>query len=146
MVICTANICRSPVAQLLLQQQLSGNEVEVISAGTHAVEGRSAESHMREIMVKRGFSQVEHHQSHILMPSMLDRVDLVLCMEEKHIKWIANVHPLALGKTKLMGHWNARQEVRDPINGPAEGFEATVNELELLSSQWAKKLLFLGVC
>lgn len=39
LVVCTANICRSPVGAALLQEALAGSGIRVRSAGTHAVLG-----------------------------------------------------------------------------------------------------------
>ena len=37
MFVCTGNICRSPMGELLLTRYLSGTTVQVSSAGTHGL-------------------------------------------------------------------------------------------------------------
>lgn len=39
MFVCTGNVCRSPMGELLMRRYLSGTSITVSSAGTHALVG-----------------------------------------------------------------------------------------------------------
>ena len=52
--ICTGNICRSPLAEVLLRERLSGVGVVVRSAGTHALTGHGMSPEAQELAVRLG--------------------------------------------------------------------------------------------
>jgi len=51
LVVCTANICRSPAAQHFLLQSLKGKQVTVTSAGTLALDGNAADPTIQTLML-----------------------------------------------------------------------------------------------
>jgi len=149
MVVCTANICRSPVAEVFLRHFLDGKDVQIQSAGTQALDGNPADPAMQILMNTRFpdmSSQLYHHSSRALMGSHLSNSDLILCMEPRHLDWVNQRQPIALGKTKLLTHWNGRQAIDDPIGGSeqeyAKGFEQIWSECQL----WSEKIQQLGLC
>lgn len=144
--VCTANICRSPVAQAFLDSRMRGKDVQVHSAGTLALSGNSADAVMQSLMAQRGHGALAGHRSQALMPSLIAKYDLLLCMEQSHADWIIERAPVATAKVKLLGHWEQGRQVRDPIGQGPEVYANSVDEIERLSGQWATKLIDLGVC
>lgn len=76
--VCEGNLCRSPVAQLLLSDALDG-VAEVTSAGTRAVVGAPVEPPMPDLLSARGISS-EGFRARQLRPAQLREADLVLTM------------------------------------------------------------------
>lgn len=146
MTVCTANICRSPVAQIFLSHFLHHLPVEVHSAGTLAITGNYADQTMQTLLRDKGYSHIDGHRSQALMPSLISKYDLLLCMEDTHLNWITQRSPIATAKVKLLGHWDNKRQVSDPIGQERSEYERSVEEIEHLSAQWAKKLIDLGVC
>jgi len=146
LVVCTANICRSPAAQQFLARALAGHPVEVHSAGTMAIDNHFAHPQIEQQMVQRGYPAITQHRSCALMPSQLARYDLILCMEQDHLDWIKRASPTSTGKTKLLGHWDGQAGVLDPINGPEEGYSQCLDLMDAYCQQWANKVLALGLC
>ena len=146
LVICTANICRSPVAQQFLAHFLKDYPVKVNSAGTLALNGDQADNTMQELMLERGYPNIIQHRSQALMPSLIQKHDLVLCMENEHLNKAKGMHPVLTGNIKLLGHWAGQSQVSDPIGSSRETYLASVQEIETLSKLWADKLIQLGVC
>src|SRR4051795_10625813 len=62
LMVCTGNICRSPMAQVLLEQALRkrGFDVRVESAGLGALVGRGADPMAMQLMEKRGLDLKTH--------------------------------------------------------------------------------------
>jgi len=146
LVVCTANICRSPAGEVFLARALQGRSVQVHSAGTLAVDNHFAHPQIEEQMIERGFPEIRQHRSSALMPLRLSQYGLILCMEQVHLDWIERVQPTSTGKAKLLGHWDSQKGVIDPINGPKEGYTQALDLIEIYCQQWANKMVGLGLC
>lgn len=149
LVVCTANICRSPVAQVFLSQHLSGKQVQIQSAGTLAVDGNYADSTM-QILMNTEFPemspQLSNHFSRALMPSHLSNADLVLCMEQSHLDWVNKLQPIALGKTKLLTHWGSQEMISDPVGSSKQTYWHSFKKIESACELWSQKIQLLGMC
>ena len=144
LVVCTANICRSPAGQAVLVKQLCNHKVRVDSAGTHALDGNVIDPTMANLLQARAFDAMAQHRSRPIMPTMLASYDLVLCMQDQHVQQVLALYPAGRGKVRLLGHWSA-QQINDPI-GKAEPVYATaLSQIELCAGQWAKKLIDMGM-
>ena len=128
LVICTGNICRSPIGERLLRRLLPAARVD--SAGTCGLEGRTADSQATEIAAERG-TLLEGHVARRLTPAMVRDYDLILAME---------LEPEARGKMMLFGHWTGRKEIPDPYRKNRDAFEYVYGLLEQASLEWAKRL------
>ncbi len=86
LVLCTANQCRSPMAQVLLADRLRarGLSAHVGSAGFRSG-GRPAAAHARRVMAERSLS-LETHESRTVTPALLEAADLVVTMESKQVQ------------------------------------------------------------
>jgi protein-tyrosine phosphatase len=94
LVVCTGNICRSPVGEAVLQSQFS-EEVAVSSAGTHAVVGAPAEPEVQEFL-RREIGSEANHTARQLTKELAESSDLILTMTEEHRSWIARTAPRAV--------------------------------------------------
>jgi len=146
LIICTANICRSPTAQILLAKALEGHSVEVCSAGTVARNGDEADQQMQLLVAHHRLGQLSGHRSRNLLPSYVNQSDLVLCMEPEHCEAVLRLQPLAIGRTKLMGYWDGLETVDDPTGGLPAEYEKTLFDLKRMCGQWADKVVALGMC
>ncbi len=90
LLVCTGNMCRSPMAAGLLRGLFPSDEVRVISAGTVAAEGlppsENAERAMEEIGV-----EIFGHRSQPLTWRLLEEADLVLVMALEHLDFIESM-------------------------------------------------------
>ncbi|MEM9467261.1 MAG: hypothetical protein AAGA90_17945 [Actinomycetota bacterium] len=84
LVVCTANICRSPAAEHYLRHHAAerGLDVEVSSAG-FLYDDESASDTMAKVMGERGFD-LSAHRSRVVDCDLVDAVDLVVTMERRH--------------------------------------------------------------
>ena len=99
LVLCTANQCRSPMAEVLLRHHLerAGVDATVSSAGLHEG-GMPATHHGVATMADRGLD-LSAHQSRRFDDEMVRAADLVIAMARVHAREAAVVVPEALGKT-----------------------------------------------
>ena len=145
LVVCTANICRSPAGVQFLRQRLDGNAVVVESAGTLAFDGNAADSTIQEMMLQRGYPGIEDHRSRALMPSHLEKYDLVLCMERDHMDRVQRLSPYASNKTRLFGQWESQSEVDDPVGRSSGTYAKSLDIMQGMADQWAEKMLMMGM-
>lgn len=78
--LCTGNVCRSPLAEVLLRAELSEFPVEVSSAGTRALVGEPMARQNVAIAQRFGVVDQPPHVARQLRPSDLDEADLVLAL------------------------------------------------------------------
>lgn len=117
LLVCTGNMCRSPMAVGLLRGLSPSDEVRVISAGTGAAQGlppsENAERTMEEIGV-----EIYSHRSQPITWRILEEADLVLVMALEHLDFIKGMgfkgENLYLLKEFAGGHGG---DIPDPIGG-----------------------------
>jgi protein-tyrosine-phosphatase len=88
LVVCTANVCRSPMAEKLLQHALAAEaeplkSYRVVSAGIAAAAGMPATDLSVAALRKVGID-LTGHNSRLLTQALLDEARVVLCMTETH--------------------------------------------------------------
>jgi protein-tyrosine phosphatase len=93
--VCTANVCRSPLAEGLLRHRLSAmglaGKVQVRSAGTSVGQsGRRPDPRVTELASEAGIS-LGRIRARRLTARMLRRSDHVLVMERRHLEEIARL-------------------------------------------------------
>ena len=140
LVVCTGNICRSPVGEAMLKASLPGRHVE--SAGLGALVGHGVEPTSRELVEAEGLN-VEAHQARQITQEMLQSADLILVMSEGQRLAIGEMAPAALGKTMLIGRWldgGKGLEIPDPYRKSREAFEHVHRMLKEATASWAAKI------
>ena len=140
LVVCTGNICRSPVAAAMLAATLPGRRVD--SAGLGALVGHGVEPTARELAEADGLD-VANHQARQLTEAMLQAADLILVMSEGQRHAVADLAPAALGKTMLLGKWldgGKGREIPDPYRKSREAFEHVHGLLKEATAAWVKRL------
>jgi protein-tyrosine-phosphatase len=143
--VCTANICRSPMAEAILRQRIGGiglaDQVEVASAGVWARDGNPASEDAVTVLAGRGIPLADH-RSQALTPALLDRADLVLVMEEAHRRSIFHLAPKHLYKVLLLTELTGgHDDIEDPYGGPIEGYISTQAQIEALIDAGLPRLL-----
>ncbi|MDR0806483.1 MAG: protein tyrosine phosphatase [Enterobacteriaceae bacterium] len=137
LVVCSGNICRSPIGERLLQAQLPDKTIH--SAGLSALVDHPAESTAREIALQHGLS-LDGHRARQLNNAMCKQYDLILVMEKRHLHDVCQIAPEAQGKIMLFGHWKNRQELTDPYGKSRELFELVFQQLVESTIMWIQAL------
>ncbi|MGI9273272.1 MAG: low molecular weight protein-tyrosine-phosphatase [Endozoicomonas sp.] len=141
LVVCVGNICRSPAAEGLLRHLLSekGGNISVSSAGISALVGKSAHDKASELMKKTGVD-LTSHKARQLDAALVHDHDLILVMEEGHVKAVEALVPSARGKVHLLGKWRQGVEIPDPYRKGDAAFEHAHELIESTVADWVKKL------
>lgn len=95
LVVCTANICRSPVAAALIEDGVSGSGIRVHSAGTRAVAGSRPTPEAVEF-VKARTGSAPTSRGTPLIPAQVLAAGLVLTMTERQRGEVVDLVPSAL--------------------------------------------------
>lgn len=96
--VCTGNICRSALAEVLLRERLSGADAVVRSAGTHALAGHGMPPEAQELAARLGGdpSVASAHRGRLLDEALLLASDLVLTMTAEHSTFAVQLAPARL--------------------------------------------------
>lgn len=99
--VCTGNICRSPLAQLLLAERLSDTPATIFSSGTLARDGMSMTPEMAQIADEHGIplGRVRHHRAQHLRSVSLEDVDLAIGMAREHRRELVELRPSLARRT-----------------------------------------------
>jgi len=99
--VCTGNICRSPMGEVLLRQALRDLGVRVHSAGTQALVDHEMTDQAQQLAVHHGSDPTDAaaHRARLLTPAHLDESDLVLAMAREHRSHTVQLSPAALHRT-----------------------------------------------
>ena len=141
LVVCTGNICRSPMAEALLRQQLqqAGKQVEVRSAGVGALVNYPADEAARERMRARDID-LDTHRAQQFTPEVGRWADLILVMETSHRDAVVDIDPTARGKTYLLGHWISGKQIPDPYKQSESVWDEALSLIDESLPSWIKKL------
>jgi protein-tyrosine phosphatase len=137
--VCLGNICRSPMAETIMNQLIKenhlSNRIMVDSAGIigfHA--GEKADSRMRQHANQRGYNIT--HISRPISISDFDDFDLIISMDESVYDSLLDKAPSIPHESKVVRmtdfcqiHTDATH-VPDPYYGGASGFEHVIDLLE----------------
>lgn len=134
--VCTGNVCRSPMAEVLLRREASArglDDVTVASAGTGAWDGAPASEGAYLVALEHELD-LSAHRARLVTRDLLRESDLVLTMSRQHR---ARVQELAPGtRVQLLGEFAGREgadaEVADPFGGDLDTYRLTFGELEEL--------------
>ncbi len=138
LMVCTANICRSPMAATLLthllQREGLAKQVSVDSAGIRALKGQRPDQRALDVVASRGI-RINRQRSRQFVPEDYAKYDLILCMDRSHLssleKACPDEHRQKISLIMEFASEREEQEVPDPYFGNVAGF---VRVLDLLES------------
>ena len=130
--VCTANVCRSPMAMAIFRNLVQGDQEdwEVASAGTWAIEGVPVTSKALFVLQSKGLD-ISDHRSQTVSRELIDRFDLILTMEKNQKEALSAEFPQRARRIFLLSEMiGLVYDVPDPIGKPLIDFQNTVNEIE----------------
>jgi protein-tyrosine-phosphatase len=147
LVICTANICRSPVAMALLRNRLEGRGLSdwtVASAGTWAMVQRGAATYSRAAMAQYGLD-IDDHVARMVEEEYLQEADLVLCMEEGHVEALRNEFPQYADRIYLITEMaGSGYSVADPYGGQYVDYQRMAAEMASIIDRGLDRIIALA--
>lgn len=146
-IVCTANICRSPVVEAVIRDRLAAKGLEgwrVQSAGTWAQNGQPASLYSREILAERGLD-ISSHTSQVITGELLEAADLVLCLESGHAEALRAEFPQHAPKIFLLTEMIGRRySIADPYGGPRFAYEQMIDEVTRLVEDGLPRIIELA--
>jgi glycine hydroxymethyltransferase len=126
--VCTGNICRSPIAEGLFRR-LTGNrkDIEVASAGVHAVRGQPPSLYAVEVCAEEG-TDISALRSQPLTGALVDQATHIFAMTGAHLETIQTLFPQSAEKTFLLREFEEPgttvwRDLPDPIGLGREVYE-----------------------
>ena len=130
--VCSANACRSPMAEGFAKKLLRDNDVSdviVESAGLDALDGAPPTEETIEVMKDRGID-ITSHRSKPFDPN-LAKNDLVLTMTRSQKDRILAEYPALVGRVFMLDEYakNRSEDIPDPFKGQTS-YEETADRIE----------------
>jgi protein-tyrosine phosphatase len=131
LMVCTGNICRSPMAAGLLKHMLPPYlraRVRVSSAGTHALHGHQAAPPAVAAMARRGID-IRGHRARQVSREMLTGADLTLAMESEQVQLLGKMVFWKRSPIRLLSAFDPGNdsrhppEIEDPYGHPLEVYQ-----------------------
>ena len=152
--VCLGNICRSPMAEVVLRSELAAagldRVVTVDSAGTgdwHI--GQQMDAHARAELTRRGYDGSAHRARQV-EPSWLASRDLILAMDQHNLADLRRIAARAGGdgdRIRLFGEAGglpssetAGRDMPDPYGGDSGDFALVLDLVEAASRQITAQL------
>ncbi len=145
MTVCTGNICRSPMAEIVLRDRLEAaglaDRVAVDSTGVSDEEhGNPVDPRAVRVLAAHGYPTGEGHRARQARAEDLRERDLVLAMTAQHARVLRRLAPDAdvrmyrsfdpAAPRVAPGESEHVLDVDDPWYGDQAGFETTLSEIE----------------
>jgi glycine hydroxymethyltransferase len=133
--VCTGNICRSPIAEGLFCR-LIGNrkDIEVASAGVHAVRGQPPSLYAVQVCEDNGVD-ISNLRSQPLTAGLVDRATHIFAMTGAHLETIHLLFPQGAEKSYLLREFEEPgttvwRDVPDPIGLGREVYEVCARTIK----------------
>lgn len=147
LIVCTANICRSPVVAALLRDRLRQRGLtgwQVGSAGTWVMDRRGASRYSVEVTARDGLD-ITGHRSAMVDEAFLREADLVLTMEDGHAEALRAEFPQHAPKVHLLTQMIGRAyNIADPYGGPLEEYERMYEEVRQVIDDGLNRIITLA--
>jgi protein-tyrosine-phosphatase len=140
--VCSANQCRSPMAEVLFEQLLEEKGLledwRVESAGVWAYHGAAATQNAQVVMAERDLD-LGSHRSQTTDPALLKQFDVIVVMEVEHKHVLQERNPTLADRIltirELVG---GRGDFDDPVGGSVEVYRQAADTLyDLLGEGWS---------
>jgi protein-tyrosine phosphatase len=138
-VVCTGNICRSPIGEVVLRAKLAEagiDDVVVTSSGTGGWHiGDPMDSRAAAALARRGYDGSAHRAQQFRSGWFGER-DLVLAMDSGHLSALQRRGRDLAVPVELF----AELDVPDPYYGDDSGFDEVLTQIEKAADTWVTRL------
>jgi protein-tyrosine phosphatase len=142
-VVCLGNICRSPMADVVLQERIADagleDRVEVASCGTGGWHVGDPMDHRAAATLRDAGYDPSRHRAHQYDATWRSSYDLLLAMDEQNLADVGGRDgDVDRGRVRLFRDFDPAQrgaEVPDPYYGGPAGFEEVLRMVERTATQ-----------
>ena len=106
--VCTANICRSPLAAALFAKSAHAHDASdaLAASGGFLEGGRSVHEHVASILEDKGVD-VSQKRSQRLSAEVVDPADLILTMTSEHARGVVSQFPRSIAEVYTLRHFGS---------------------------------------
>ena len=145
--VCTANSCRSPIAEALCRMMLAGRlgvapddldetGYEVASAGVSGGFGAASDEAM--VAAAHLGADLSGHRARALTREMLADADMVFAMTQSHVDGVVAMDPDSAPRVKLLDPRG--RDIEDPMGGGREEFRVCASRIRQCLKQIVETL------
>ena len=132
--VCTANMCRSPMAEALFEAVVRERgepaEWRIESAGVGATEGQPATGNTQVVAAERGMN-LGSHRSKLATRASLRPFSLVLVMDEGHRQQIREAAPEHAGRVYLLSEMVGEGfAIQDPVGSDIDHYRVMADQID----------------
>ena len=134
--VCWGNICRSPIAERVAERVAADTGIEGVeftSAATSTEELANPMDRRAAAVLREHGYRHDHHRAHQITRDEIEGADLVIAMEDIHMRKMLAIAPGATNLSLLTDYDPAAEPgsgVPDPWYGTAAGFYGTLSAIE----------------
>ncbi len=137
--VCTANMCRSPMADVLFEEIVrndgEGEDWWIDSAGVSAFDGERATNNTQIVAGERGLD-LSAHRSKLATREVVEPFSLVLVMEERHRTMLRDAYPEFSDRVYLLREMSGGTgDVHDPIGTDIVNYRAMADEVNSILTE-----------
>ena len=125
------------MAEALLRAAAPG--LEVVSAGTGALQGHPADPTAIALMAEQGVD-ITPHRARQLTAQIGAGADLILALDRGHQHWVNQHFPHLRGRVQLLLAYREDQDVPDPYRQPRAAFENSLRCIQRGVQDWGERL------
>lgn len=132
MFVCTANICRSPIAEKLFARKIKEQQLRLTTDSSGLLEG----GHMislssMQLLMEQGILDAQEHVSKKISPDMVSGSWLILTMEERQRDFLREAYPDATRKIFTLNEIAGfAGDITDPYGSELEFYRETYKIIE----------------
>lgn len=140
LVLCIGNICRSPMAEVMLRDALPGKTIS--SAGLGALIGKPADPSSLQLMTEQNID-ISSHRAQQISASLVAQAELILVMDLEQKKYVENQYVGARGKVFRLGE-SEQIDIPDPYREGIESFRLAYRLIDDGVKFWVGRILRMG--
>jgi protein-tyrosine-phosphatase len=140
LIICTGNSCRSVMAEGFLKKylrELGKDDIDVVSAGIHAIDGLHPTKETIEVMSREGVD-VSGFRSKAVTEELIKNADHILVMAGHHMDDIIRRVPQAASKVHIVKQFGVQKDdcacedldIPDPIGADAAFYKEVMSVIK----------------
>lgn len=132
MFVCTANICRSPIAEKLFNKKIKEHNLCLSTDSSGLLEGGHLISlSSMQLLMEQGIMEAQEHVSKKITQEMVAASWLVLTMEERQRDFLKQAHPDAAHKIMTLNEIAGFDgDITDPYGSELEFYRETYQIIE----------------
>jgi len=136
LIVCQANYCRSPAAEVILDHLLPRDKFFVNSAGLKPKSEPNMDPRTKDYLSRYGFQINKIHNPKLVTSMLLKQQDKILFMDLSSMEKIRTQYPNLSDKMQLFNMPAGKFDLSDPYLLNKDQYEEIMDNIQALSKIW----------